>query len=83
MKPFPFFYQRNRIKCGPCCLQMIAKYHGKSFSLNRFYTEKDTEFRRLTLSDLTESAESVGMDALATELSFDDLQEKAPLPCVV
>ena len=32
-KDFPHFRQRDAMDCGPTCLMMIAKHHGKDYSL--------------------------------------------------
>jgi len=32
---FPFFKQLDAMDCGPSCLRMIAKYHGKFFSVQQ------------------------------------------------
>ena len=33
MKRFPHYLQHDAMDCGPTCLRMIAKYYGKSYSL--------------------------------------------------
>ncbi|MFW6047504.1 MAG: cysteine peptidase family C39 domain-containing protein, partial [Candidatus Woesearchaeota archaeon] len=30
---FPFYKQMDAMDCGPSCLRMIAKYHGKHYNL--------------------------------------------------
>ena len=30
---FPYYHQADAMDCGPTCLRMIAKYYGKSYSL--------------------------------------------------
>lgn len=35
LKKFPFTKQHDAMDCGPACLRMIAKYHGKVFSLQK------------------------------------------------
>ncbi len=42
MRQFPFYQQPDEMNCGPTCLRMIAKYYGRSISL-----EKLTETTRL------------------------------------
>lgn len=32
-KPFPHYRQHDAMDCGPTCLQMIARYYGKRYSL--------------------------------------------------
>ncbi len=33
MSRFPFYKQLDAMDCGPSCLRMIAKYYGKTYSL--------------------------------------------------
>ena len=33
MKRFPHYIQLDAMDCGPSCLRMIAKYYGKTYSL--------------------------------------------------
>ena len=33
MPPFPVYKQLDSMDCGPTCLRMIARYYGKSYSL--------------------------------------------------
>lgn len=35
MKRFPFYRQLDAMDCGPSCLRMIAKFYGKSFSVQQ------------------------------------------------
>ena len=33
MDVFPYYRQLDAMDCGPTCLRMIAKFYGKSYSL--------------------------------------------------
>ncbi|MFW5700795.1 MAG: cysteine peptidase family C39 domain-containing protein, partial [Cyclobacteriaceae bacterium] len=33
MQKFPVYKQLDSMDCGPTCLRMIARYYGKSYSL--------------------------------------------------
>ena len=33
IKLFPHYRQHDAMDCGPTCLQMIARYYGKRYSL--------------------------------------------------
>ena len=35
MSKFPFYKQLDGMDCGPTCLRMIAKYYGKTFSVQQ------------------------------------------------
>ena len=36
MSKFPFYKQLDGMDCGPSCLRMIAKYYGKTFSVQQY-----------------------------------------------
>lgn len=61
LNTFPFFRQRDQMDCGPTCLQMIARFHGRSYSLP-------------FLQDLATSAEKVcpylGIEETAERIGF-------------
>ena len=33
MSSFPYYKQLDKMDCGPACLRMIARFYGKSYSL--------------------------------------------------
>ena len=35
LNKFPAYTQLDTMDCGPTCLRIIAKYYGKSFSLQK------------------------------------------------
>jgi len=34
MKKFPHYHQYDQMDCGPTCLRMVAKRHGRSYSMD-------------------------------------------------
>ncbi len=81
MKKFPFYKQLDQTDCGPTCLRMIAKYYGKSYSLE-YLREKSAITRNgVSLLGISEAAEVIGMRSLAVQIPYEKLQE-APLPCI-
>jgi ATP-binding cassette, subfamily B, bacterial len=80
---FPFYQQLEAADCGPACLRMIAKYYGRTISLE--YLQRKTEYGKLGVSvlGLTNAAESVGFKTLGAKLTFDQLIDDAPLPAVL
>jgi ATP-binding cassette subfamily B protein len=83
MKSFPSEIQHDAMDCGPTALKMISRYYGKDFSLNKLqsltYTSKDG----VSLFAICEAAEQIGFKSIAGRLTFDQLINKAKLPCVV
>ncbi len=79
---FPFFGQLDRIDCGPACLRMIAKYYGKVYS-SEFLREKCFITRDgVSISGISEAAESIGIRTLAVKVGIESLLNEVPLPCI-
>lgn len=83
MKNFPIFRQLNLMDCGPTCLKMVAKFHGKNFSLNtlRNYTEIGKE--GVNLLGISDAAEKIGCRSRGVKLTVKELLEDAPKPCIL
>lgn len=81
-KDFPFYKQLDQMDCGPTCLRMIAKYHGKMYS-NEFLRDKANITREgVSLSGIAEAAEAIGMHSLALRCDIKMLGEDIPFPCI-
>ena len=80
---FPFERQADAMDCGPACLQMIARFHGKKFSLpdlrERCYITREG----VSFLGISEAAESIGLRTLGVRIPFSKLAEDTPLPCIV
>ena len=82
MKRFPSLRQLDDMDCGPTCLRMIARHHGKIFDAD-FLREKCSITRAgVSLAGISEAAEAIGMNSLAVQVSFETLRDEMPLPCV-
>lgn len=69
--------------CGPTCLKMIAKYHGKLFSLNELRTKSFITREGVSLLGISEAAEAIGFRTMGVKLPFEKMVVDAPLPCIV
>ena len=68
--------------CGPTCLRMVAKYFGKSISLERLRTLCETTKSGSSLKAISDAAESIGFRTLAVKINLESLTKEAPLPCI-
>lgn len=80
---FPHYMQLDQMDCGPSCLRMIAKYYGRSFSLQYlrercFLTREGVSF--LGISD---AADNIGFRTQGVRMNLHQLAENAPLPCIL
>jgi ATP-binding cassette, subfamily B, bacterial len=82
MKSFPFYKQLDKMDCGPTCLQMIAKYYGKSISLQSLREKSHAGREGVSLLSVSDAAESIGMRSMAVRITYQKLKDEAPLPCI-
>ena len=68
--------------CGPTCLQMIAAYYGKNYSLSLLRDKTHITKEGTSMLGICEAAEDIGFRVTGAYLSFEDLEE-AVLPCIV
>ena len=88
VRSFPFFPQMDSMDCGPACLQMVAKYHGKSYRLSDLRTWCHLDREGVSLKGIATGAERIGYRTLAVKVPFtasSDLPSltAAPLPSIL
>jgi len=83
MRRFPFFKQLDAMDCGPSCLRMIAKFHGKNFSLQTLRDRSYLTREGVSLLGISDAAESIGLRSVGARITFKQLSEEVPLPCIV
>ena len=69
--------------CGPTCLRIIAKYFGKSYSLAFLRDRSYITRAGVSLLGISEAAESIGLHTQGAKLTWEQLRDEAPLPCIV
>ena len=69
--------------CVPVSLQMIAKFYGKPFSLDKLRSITFTTKEGVSLFAISEAAEQIGFKTIGGRLTFDKLEKEALLPCIV
>ncbi|CAL2093717.1 ABC transporter ATP-binding protein [Tenacibaculum sp. 190524A02b] len=80
---FPFYRQLDYRDCGPTCLRMVSKFHGKSFS-REFLREKASITKEgVTMAGIADAAEIIEMRTLGMRLSLDSVVNEAPTPFIV
>lgn len=81
-KSFPFYIQPDSKDCGPTCLKIIAKHHGKTLNIQTLRSLSETTREGSNLLTLSDAAEKIGFRTLGVKLSLKKLKE-APLPCIL
>lgn len=80
---FPHYTQLDSMDCGPSCLRMIAKYYGRSYSIQ--YLREQCYITRIGVSMLgiSNAAENLGFLSRGVKISFEQLVEEKPFPCIL
>ena len=61
---------------------MVARYHGRSHSIEILRERAHLTREGVSLGGLAEAAESIGLQSLALSVSYDMLASEIPLPCI-
>lgn len=82
MKRIPLYRQLDSNDCGPTCLQMIAAYYGKRYSLDT--VKQFCEMTRIGISmrDVVNCARRLGFEVASVRLNLSELR-RMPLPGIL
>ena len=83
MPEFPLFKQLDSMDCGPSCLRMIAKYYGKSYTLQSLRSKSFITKSGVSMLGISDAAESIGFRTRGYCLTWEQLRDEVPLPCIV
>ena len=78
---FPVYRQRDTMDCGPSCLRMISKFHGKHYTLESLRERSRTDRHGVSLQALSSTAESLGFRTLSVTTDYETLAN-VELPCI-
>ena len=81
--PFPHLPQKDAMSCGPACVQMIAKYYGRSYTLERLSEYANIGRQGISMLGMSQAAERIGFRTRGVKVDFETLRKDAPLPCIV
>ncbi|TWF39910.1 ATP-binding cassette subfamily B protein [Chitinophaga polysaccharea] len=82
LKAFPFYRQPDGKDCGPTCIKIISKHHGKLTDIADVRALAETTREGSSLLGLSTAAERLGFKTLAVKIDFNTLVEDVPLPCI-
>lgn len=80
---FPNYRQLDAMDCGPTCLRMIAKYYGRSFSMQQLREKSFITREGVSMLGISDAAESMGFRTNGVKITFEQLVEEKPLPCIL
>lgn len=80
---FPHYRQHDVMDCGPTCLQIISAFYGKVFNIERIRHLTQIGKTGVSLLGISRAAESLGIQAIGGNVTFEKLEQQAQLPCIV
>ncbi|MEM6321739.1 MAG: peptidase domain-containing ABC transporter [Bacteroidota bacterium] len=86
---FPFAQQRDQMDCGPTCLQMIARFYGRSYTLPHLREISYISREGVSLQGIMEAADRIGFRTMPVKIPFDKKNKDepsfldAPFPCIL
>ena len=80
---YPFVRQYDAMDCGPACISMVARWHGKRISLETIRKRAYITREGVSFLGMKTAAESMGFKVVGVKIPFAELAAKAPLPCIV
>ena len=83
MSKFPYYKQLDQMDCGPTCLRMVAKYHGRAYSLQSLRDLSQIGKEGVSLLGISEAAEKIGFRTIGVKVGLEQLIADAPLPCIL
>jgi len=81
-KQFPFYKQFDQMDCGPTCLRMVAKHHGKNFTAQFLRDACSINREGVSLLGISEAAECIGFRTSGLRVDITLLSE-IDLPVII
>ncbi len=80
---FPHYHQLESADCGPSCLRMIAKYYGRSYSIQYLREQAFITREGVSMLGISDAAERIGFRTMGVKITLEQLRTEVPLPCVL
>ncbi len=69
--------------CGPSCLRMIAKYFGRSYSLQQLRNMSHATREGVSMLSLSDAAEKLGFRTRGVRLTWEQLRDEVQFPTIL
>ena len=79
---FTFYKQLDAMDCGVASLRMIARHHGRHYNAEYLRSISYPDREGVSLMDISDAAEHIGMHSLAVKIPYSVLPEEIPIPFV-
>lgn len=78
-----FYMQLDAMDCGPTCIRMIARYYGKTYSLQYLRENSFITREGVSMLGMSEAAERIGLRTLCCKITLEQLADEITLPCIL
>ncbi|UHG94921.1 peptidase domain-containing ABC transporter [Spirosoma oryzicola] len=82
-RSYKYYRQLDYMDCGPTCLKMIAAHYGKDYSMDFLRANSYITRQGVSMLGISEAAEKIGFKTLMVKLTYDQVINEAPLPCIL
>ena len=82
-KTFPHYLQLEAMDCGPTCLRMVAKYYGRTYSLQSLREKSFITREGVSMLGISDAAESIGFRTSGVKITLEQLKKEVSLPCIL
>lgn len=69
--------------CGPTCLRMVSAFYGQEYTLDYLRSISHITKNGVSFLGLSEASEKIGFRTLVGKLSYEQLKNEVPLPCIL
>ena len=80
---FAFYRQLDSMDCGPTCLRMIAKYYGRTYTLQSLREKSFITREGVSMLGISDAAEAIGFRTSSIRVDLMRLKRDVPLPCIL
>jgi ATP-binding cassette, subfamily B, bacterial len=80
---YKFYRQLDYMDCGPTCLKMVSAYYGVDYPLDFLRANSFITRQGVSLLGISEAAEKIGFKTLGAKLSYEQLFDEVPKPCIL
>ena len=80
---FIHYRQLDAMDCGPTCLRMVAKFYGKTYSLQYLRNCSYITREGVSMLGISDAAESIGFRTKGYRLTWEQLRDEVPFPYIV
>jgi ABC-type bacteriocin/lantibiotic exporter with double-glycine peptidase domain len=80
---FPYYKQLDSTDCCPSCLRMVAKYYGKTYTVQTLRSKSFITRSGVSMLGISDAAENIGFRTRGYRLTWEQLRDEVPLPCIV